>query len=415
MAKDKTDVLHGSLVFMVLRTLDTLGPLHGWGIARRIEQISGDALELNQGSLYPALLRLAANGLDHFEVGRIRQQPARQVLRHHPSRQETACRRSRKLGANRRHHGPFRKSGEGIIMTKMRVLFSRLAGLVRKGNLEPDLDEELDFHLQMEIAENVRRGMTPDEARSAALRRFGGVARVKETYRETHSLPVFQVLWQDLRYGFRMLRRSPGFSILAILCLTLGIGSNAAVFTWIEGILLRPFPLVAHQDRMMAIAGWNRDVPGDPDVSWPDFQDFEKNCTLFDAFIVDRITGVTLAIGDKAEVARASVVSANYFDASGSPADPGARVRTLGKHRPQRSPRDRDQLSIVAIALQERSGHHRQNANAQRHAAHHNRRCAGRFLWDLRGLGHAVLDSVVDAGKIRSRRIQTRRSRRALD
>src|SRR6202162_2271656 len=58
MSKDKTDVLHGSLVFMVLRTLDTLGPRHGWGIARRIEQISGDALELNQGSLYPALLRL---------------------------------------------------------------------------------------------------------------------------------------------------------------------------------------------------------------------------------------------------------------------------------------------------------------------------------------------------------------------
>ncbi len=62
MTKDKTDVLHGSLVFMVLRTLDTLGPQHGWGIARRIEQISGDALELNQGSLYPALLRLQQMG-----------------------------------------------------------------------------------------------------------------------------------------------------------------------------------------------------------------------------------------------------------------------------------------------------------------------------------------------------------------
>ena len=62
MSKDKTDVLHGSLAFMVLRTLDTLGPQHGWGIARRIEQISGDALELNQGSLYPALLRLQQMG-----------------------------------------------------------------------------------------------------------------------------------------------------------------------------------------------------------------------------------------------------------------------------------------------------------------------------------------------------------------
>jgi PadR family transcriptional regulator, regulatory protein PadR len=62
MTKDKTDVLHGSLAFMVLRTLDTLGPQHGWGIARRIEQISGDMLELNQGSLYPALLRLQQMG-----------------------------------------------------------------------------------------------------------------------------------------------------------------------------------------------------------------------------------------------------------------------------------------------------------------------------------------------------------------
>jgi predicted permease len=202
-------------------------------------------------------------------------------------------------------------------MTKMRVLLSRLSGLFRKGDLEPDLDDELDFHLQMQTSENLRQGMSPDAARSQALQRFGGVARVKETYRETHSLTFFQVLAQDLRYGFRMLRRSPGFSLLAILCLTLGIGSNTAVYTWIEGILLRPFPLVAHQDRMLAIAGFNRDVPADPDVSWPDFQDFQKNCTLIDAFIVDRITGVTLAIGDKAEVARASIVSANYFDALG--------------------------------------------------------------------------------------------------
>src|SRR5271170_6120486 len=124
-------------------------------------------------------------------------------------------------------------------------------------------------------------------------------------------------MFQDLRIGLRMLRRNPGFSILAILCLTLGIGATTAVFSWIEGILLRPFPLVANQDRMMAIAGWSRDVSGDPDVSWPDFQDFEKNCTLFDAFIVDRITGVTLSIGDRAENATSSIVSANYFDTLG--------------------------------------------------------------------------------------------------
>ena len=202
-------------------------------------------------------------------------------------------------------------------MTRLRMLLSRLSGTLRKGNLERDMDDELDFHLQMEIAENIRKGMTEEDARFAALRRFGGVAQVKESYRETRSLPMIQVLWQDLRFGFRMLRRNPGFSILAVLCLTLGIGANAAVFSWIEGILIRPFPLVAHQERMLAVTGTNRAEPGHTDVSWPDFQDFQKNCTLFDAFIVDRITGTTLAIGDRAERATASVVSANYFDALG--------------------------------------------------------------------------------------------------
>jgi macrolide transport system ATP-binding/permease protein len=202
-------------------------------------------------------------------------------------------------------------------MTRLRVLWRRLTGLVRRGSLERDLDEELAHHLQLETAENVRKGMTPSEARTAALRRFGGVAQVKETYRETHGLPAIQLLWQDVRFGFRMMRRSPGLSLLVILCLTLGIGANAAVFSWIEGILLRPFPLVVHQERMMAMAGTNHSVSGRTDVSWPDFVDLQKNCTLFDAFIADKIMGVTLAIGERAQRTVGSVVSANYFRALG--------------------------------------------------------------------------------------------------
>jgi predicted permease len=121
---------------------------------------------------------------------------------------------------------------------------------------------------------------------------------------------------QDLRFGFRMLRRNPGFSLLAILCLTLGIGANAAVFSWIEGILLRPYPLVVDQDRLLALTGTNRAADRD-DISWPDFQDFERSCTLIDAFIAEKITGTTLSIGDRAERAVGSMVSANYFDAIG--------------------------------------------------------------------------------------------------
>ena len=126
-----------------------------------------------------------------------------------------------------------------------------------------------------------------------------------------------QTFLQDLRFGFRMLRRSPGFSILAILCLTLGIGTNAAVLSWIEGILIHPYPLVAHQDRMFALGGTTRGVTGGNSLSYPDFVDFEKSSTLFESFIVDKITGTSLSVGDRAERASAGIVSANYFDALG--------------------------------------------------------------------------------------------------
>jgi hypothetical protein len=121
--------------------------------------------------------------------------------------------------------------------------------------------------------------------------------------------------WQDVRYGFRMLGRNPGFSLLAILCLTLGIGAITSVCSWIEGILLRPFPLVARQERMVALTGTDRN--GRTDVSWPDLQDLRRNATLFDAFIAEHIGGTTLSIGDRAERTAGSVVSSNYFDALG--------------------------------------------------------------------------------------------------
>ena len=198
---------------------------------------------------------------------------------------------------------------------RVRVFFSRLAGVFRKAGVERDLDDEFTFHLQMEIDENLRRGMSPEDARTTALRRFGGVSQVKERFRETHSLPQLDVFWQDLRYGFRMLRRAPGFSLLVVACLTIGIGATTSVLSWIEGILLRPFPLVHNQDRMVALAGSNGGVR--TSVSFPDFQDLRKECRLIDAFIVDRIFGTTLAIGDKAERASGSLVTANYFDKLG--------------------------------------------------------------------------------------------------
>jgi macrolide transport system ATP-binding/permease protein len=197
-----------------------------------------------------------------------------------------------------------------------RTLVHRLTATFRR-RLEPDLDEELRSHLEMATEINLNKGMSPEDARREALRSFGGIEQTKELYRDRRGLPFLETAFQDLRFGLRMLRRDPGFSVLAILCLTLGIDANAAVFSWIEGILFRPYPAVSHQERLLALTGTARSEAGNTGLSWPDFIDLRRNCTLFDSFFVSKITGTTLSIGDRAERATGSIVSNNYFDALG--------------------------------------------------------------------------------------------------
>ena len=192
-----------------------------------------------------------------------------------------------------------------------------LGRFFRKRKQDAQLDSELRFHIEQQTAENIASGMTLAEARRRSLAQFGGLESRKEESRDARGTRFLESLWQDIRFSFRMLRRSPGFSVLAILCLTLGIGANAAVFSWTEGLLLRPFPLVAHQERMYALAGSAPSDPGDSDLSWPDFLDLQRNCKLFESFMADKITGASLSIGSRSDVAVGSVVSANYFDALG--------------------------------------------------------------------------------------------------
>jgi macrolide transport system ATP-binding/permease protein len=187
--------------------------------------------------------------------------------------------------------------------------WSRFVGALRGHRLIAEIDEELEAH----VGEAVAAGRDPGEARRA----FGSHLRYREESRDLRVIVWLADLLQDLRFGGRMLLRSPGFSALAILCLTLGIGANAAVFSWIEGILLRPYPLVVGQDRLVAVTGTNRGEPGHTDVSWPDWLELQRNSTLVEAFIAEKITGTTLSVGDRAERASGSIVSANYFDAIG--------------------------------------------------------------------------------------------------
>jgi predicted permease len=202
-------------------------------------------------------------------------------------------------------------------MTWLDSLRLQLRALFRRNQIDQEVDDELRDHLEEQIAANLAAGMSAKQARIQALRAMGGITQVREHCVEAHGFNGTENLLQDLRYGLRQLRRNPGFSVLAILCLILAIGANASVFSWLEGILFRPYPAVAHQERLVALSGTSRGETGPTPISWPDFLDLRQSCTQCDAVFVSKITGSTLNIGARAEVTIGSIVSANYFDAIG--------------------------------------------------------------------------------------------------
>jgi len=193
----------------------------------------------------------------------------------------------------------------------------RLRSLFLRKRADQELNEELRDHLELQTEENMARGMSPEAARYAALRVLGGLTQIEEECREKRGVNMIENFVQDLRYGLRQLRRSPGFFVLALSCLTLGIGANTAVFSWIEGTLFRPYPAVAHQERLVAIGGTSPGEERGGPLSWPDYLDLQRGCTLCETTFVTKITGGTLSIGERAEVTTGSIVSANYFDAIG--------------------------------------------------------------------------------------------------
>ena len=191
----------------------------------------------------------------------------------------------------------------------------RLRALVLKGEMERELDEETRYHLERETEQNIRAGMNPVEARSEALRAFGGVDRAKEECRDARGVRFIEDLWQDLRYGMRILRKRPSFTLIAVLTLALGIGASTAIFSAVYPILFEPLPY-AQADRIMAIWDFGSDNSR-LYVTFGTYRELVERSRSFDALAVTRPWQPTMTGAAEPERLDGQRVSAGYFQVLG--------------------------------------------------------------------------------------------------
>jgi putative ABC transport system permease protein len=201
-------------------------------------------------------------------------------------------------------------------MPRVRAWFSRLLGFVRgKNSRDAEMAEEIQNHLDLLIERNIAAGMSPNEARSAALRKFGGVEQVRESAREERVWMWPDQLWQDFRFALRQLLKSPGFSFVAVLTLALGIGANVAIFSVVNAVILRPFAF-DHPEKLFSIFAQRPDTTRG-NFTLPEFCDYRDQNTLWQGVAATSSYNANLIDQGEAERVQGVRLSANIFEILG--------------------------------------------------------------------------------------------------
>jgi len=226
----------------------------------------------------------------------------------------------------------------------LKELRTRLRGLLRRSQVERELDEELQFHVQAQTEQNIRLGMDPKEARAAALRNFGGLEQSKELSRDARRIWMIEEVWQDLRYGARMMVKHRGFTLVAVLSLALGIGANTTIFSLANKALLRPLP-IEEPARMVAVSNTSLRGRMSSGFSYANYRDLRDRNDVLTGLLAYEPAPASLSHDGINERVWGYLVSGNYFDLLGakaalgrlfSPEDdraPGAHPVAVISHR----------------------------------------------------------------------------------
>jgi predicted permease len=219
-------------------------------------------------------------------------------------------------------------------MRTLRVWILRFAGLFDKERRDLELMDEIQTNLEMHIEDNVRAGMTEEEARRLALIKFGGIEATKESYRHRRGLPALETAWRDVRYAVRMLRKSPAFTLVAVMTLALAIGANAVAFGALNALILRPLN-VPNADSLRVIERasdkWGYQ-------SYPNYLDLRDRNNAFDALAADNISEAGLDNGKYPSRVWLYEVSGNYFDVLGIHPYLGRLIHPSDEHGPDSAP-----------------------------------------------------------------------------